>query len=79
MADDVWYPLGKSKCPKVAVILTNWEVSVEASESSYKSLLFTIPDDHTVVGAILISQLRSGTIICIAFSEQCRFVLEIGL
>ena len=31
-----------SKCPNVTVILTYWEASVEVSELSYKSLLYSI-------------------------------------
>ena len=31
-----------SKCPNVKVILTYWEASVEVSELSYKSLLYSI-------------------------------------
>ena len=30
-----------SKCPKVTVVLTYWEASVEVSELSYKSLLYS--------------------------------------
>ena len=30
-----------SKCPKVTVVLTYWEASVEVSELSYKSLFYS--------------------------------------
>ena len=39
-----------SKCPKVTVVLTYWEASVEVSELSYKSLLYS-----TSVGSYCIS------------------------
>ena len=29
-----------SKCPKVTIVLTYWEASVEVSELSFKSLLY---------------------------------------
>ena len=31
-----------TKCPNVTVVLTYWEASVEISELSYKSLLYSI-------------------------------------
>ena len=31
-----------TKCPNVTVVLTYWEASVEVSELSYKSLLYSI-------------------------------------
>ena len=50
-----------SKCPKVTVVLTYWEASVEVSELSYKSLLYsTSVGSYCIIGIKMLFLVPKG-------------------